>query len=502
MRRSVRPFLRCAALVLASAFAAPALQAAEPLAGNAAGGLRLDAARGQAAAPCVTANGCTPVGRARLVAAAAPGDPPKDARERADALLDDDLPSEQQQPMWTGLRGFYQFEGAYTLPRPAHWSKLRSRLEVGSQGQLTESIKWKASVRANYDAIYDLSDFYPSQVRQDQRFDFDVRETYLDIAAGNVELRLGRQHIIWGEVVGLFFADVVSAKDLRESVLPDFDLLRIPQWAGRAEYFMGDTHLEAIWIPVPTVDEIGKPGSAFYAYPPAGPAGYGYVINNERKPRRSGAEMNYGLRVSSLVKGWDGALFAYRSVDTQATFLRTIVNAPGPTFSYTPVHDKVTQFGATLAKDFGDVVIKGEAVYARGRNFNVSRLNDPDGVVTQDYLDYIVSFEFGLPDEQRLNFQFFQRRFHDHDPDIVPSARESGVTLFWSGKWGSHFSPQVLAIHSLNRSDWMLRPKVTWNFDKNWRVAGGADIFGGKPTGLFGQFDRQDRLYMEVRRSF
>jgi len=435
--------------------------------------------------------------RAPLVAAApAPGD----AKNRADALLDDDLLSDEA-PQTPGLRGFYQFEGAYTLPRPAHWSKLRNRLEVGSQGQFSESVKWKVGARADYDAIYDLSDFYSPQVKKDQRFDIDFRETYLDIAAGDLEFRLGRQQIVWGEVVGLFFADIVSAKDLRESVLPDFDLLRIPQWAGRVEYFKGDTHLEAIWIPVPTVDNIGKPGSDFYAYPPAAPAGYGYFINDEKKPRHNGTNQNFGVRLSTLVKGWDGALFAYRSVDNSPTFLRSIVNAPAPTFVYTPVHEKVTQYGATLAKDLGDFVIKGEAVYAMGREFNVSRLNDSDGVVGQNYLDYIVSLEFGLPDDNRLNLQFFQRRFSHHDADIIPRAVESGVTAFWSGKWGK-LTPQVLAIHSLNRSDWLLRPKVTWNFDKNWRAAVGADVFGGRQAGLFGQFNQKDRLYAEVRRSF
>ena len=441
---------------------------------------------------------------ARSVGADAP-DPPKDARMRADALLDDDLLSEQ--PAGSGLRGFYQFEGAYTYASPGHWSRARNRLEVGSQGSFSEALKWKATVRANYDALYDLSDFYPAAVKKDQRFDFDVRETYVDFAAGNVELRVGRQQIVWGEVVGLFFADVVSAKDLRESVLPDFDLLRLPQWAARAEYFAGDTHLEAIWIPVPTVDNIGKPGSAFYAYPPAGPAGYGYFINDEKKPRRNGGNMNYGVRLSTLVRGWDGALFAYRSVDTQPTFLREIAYTPGPTFAgqrfvYTPVHQKATQYGLTLAKDLGDFVMKGEAVYAMGREFNVSRLSDADGVVKQNYLDYIVSLEFALPAEQRLNLQFFQRHFTDHDVDIVPKVNEYGASVFWAGKWGKHLSPQVLAIHSLNRNDWMLRPKVTWNVERDWRAAFGVDLFHGKPNGLFGQFDQQDRVYFEVRRSF
>ena len=62
-------------------------------------------------------------------------------------------------------------------------------------------------------------------------------------------------------MVGLFFADVVSARDLREYLLPSFDIIRLPQWAARAEYFFGDSKLELVWIPVPTFDNIGKPGS-------------------------------------------------------------------------------------------------------------------------------------------------------------------------------------------------------------------------------------------------
>ncbi len=104
-------------------------------------------------------------------------------------------------------------------------------------------------------------------MRQDQRYDFFLRENYLDISAGNFDFRLGRQHVIWGEMVGLFFADVVSAKDMREFILPAFDILRIPQWAMRAEYSKNDIHAEVLWIPVPTLDEIGKPGADFYPGP-------------------------------------------------------------------------------------------------------------------------------------------------------------------------------------------------------------------------------------------
>lgn len=422
-------------------------------------------------------------------------------RSRADALLATDDVDEAPR-LVSKFFGFDQFEAGYIVPRPAHWSKLMNRLELGAQGAFSENVKWKLSGRVDYNAIYDLSNFYPRQVRDDQRFNAMFRDTYLDVGAGDFEFRFGRQQIIWGEVVGLFFADVVSAKDLRETILTDFDLLRIPQWAARAEYFKNDIHLEAIWIPLPSIDLIGKPGSDYFPYPPAPPAGYATVFNNERKPSRNAANQNFGLRASILRGGWDVAGFGYRSVDSSATFYREVIAGPAPAVIYTPRHDKITQYGLTVSKDLGNFLVKGEAVYTLGKNFNVTRLSDSDGVVRQDFLDYIVSFEFPLPNDARFNLQFFQRRFSDHDPDIIPSKVESGVTLFWAGKWNDKFEPQILLIHSLNRSDWLLRPKVVWNFRKDWRAAAGYDIFHGPRTGLFGQYEDKDRAYLEVRRSF
>jgi len=48
----------------------------------------------------------------------------------------------------------------------------------------------------------------------------------------------------------------------------------------------------------------------------------------------------------------------------------------------------------------------------------------------------------------------------------------------------------------------MLRPKLAWRLDKNWRVQAGLDIFGGGPLGLFGQFNNRDRVHTEIRYDF
>jgi hypothetical protein len=426
-----------------------------------------------------------------------------------DALFgdDDDLPEvsgktdKKESSSGGGVKGYLQFELARTTQKPVHWSKMLTRADLSSQGDLGNGIKWKLGARIDYDAVYSLYDYYPGSVARDQRFNFTLRENYLDIGAGDWDFRLGKQNVVWGEMVGLFFADVVSARDMREFILPEFDTMRIPQWAARAEYFKDDFHAELLWIPVASYDDIGKPGSEFYPFSPTVVPGITNQIRNEDLPSRKLSNSNYGLRLSTLSNGWDISGFAYSSMDISPTFYRDAVSSPG-TFIYEARHDRIHQYGGTLAKDFGSVVLKGEAVYTRGRKFNVLRLSDADGVVPQNTLDWALGLDFTLPADTRLNVQVFERDYFSHDPDLISDKRESGYSLLINHKLTDRLEAQAMWIASLNRTDWLFRPRVTWNFEKNWRLAVGADVFKGQQLGLFGRYDGNDRVYSEVRYSF
>ena len=150
-----------------------------------------------------------------------PGGQPGDDLLGRDALFGDDLPKTSPKPRddGHGIKGFVQFEAARTTADPEHWSKLRTRAELGSTGKLGDSLKWKLGARFDYDFVYGINDFYPADVEKNQRYNIEPRENYLDYSAGNWDFRLGKQHVVWGEMVGLFFADVVSARDLRELLL-------------------------------------------------------------------------------------------------------------------------------------------------------------------------------------------------------------------------------------------------------------------------------------------
>jgi len=431
-----------------------------------------------------------------------------DTKKRGrDALFDDDEVEQvadtglklKESPS-SGLKGYFQVELAHTTGSQVHWSKMLNRADIGSQGNLGDGVKWKLGARVDYDAVYDRYDYYPGAVARDQRFNLSLRENYIDFGAGDWDFRLGKQHVVWGEMVGLFFADVVSARDMREFILPEFDTMRIPQWAARAEYFNDDFHAELLWIPVASYDQIGKPGAEFFPDQPR-ISGLNVIYRNEDIPSRRLSNTNYGLRLSGLRNGWDVSGFVYSSMDNTATFYRDAQSQPGA-IVYEARHDRINQLGGTLSKDFGSVVLKAESVYTRGRQFSVVRFSDVDGVVPQNTLDWAVGLDFALPADTRLNVQLFQRYFFEHDADLISDKREDGYSLLLNRKLSDQLEVQALWIASINRTDWLFRPKVVWSFEKNWRLTFGADVFKGPAVGVFGRYDGNDRVYSEVRYSF
>ncbi|MCB1916027.1 MAG: hypothetical protein KDG52_09950 [Rhodocyclaceae bacterium] len=411
--------------------------------------------------------------------------------------LDDLLAMPGEAPKAVQPFAFVEGAAARTIAGDDHWSKLRVRLEGGASGSFGDGMRWKLAARVDADHAYVIEDdFYPLDVRRDQRADFMLREAYVDVPRGDWEFRLGRQHIVWGEMVGLFFADVVSARDVREFLLPDFDQLRIPQWAARAEYFgTADFHAELIWIPVATVDDIGKPGSDFYAFRPALPVPV-TIGEQEQPPSRLG-HGNVGVRLGHLVQGWDLTGFYYNSIDVTPTYYFDPAR-----LRFTPRHDRIQQLGSTVSKDFGSMVFRSEVVATTGRKFNTARTGAEDGLFESDTVDYAAGLDIPVGDRWRFNVQLFGRRVLSADSGAAISANETGGTVMVNRRFGEEVEAEVLAVVGFHRGDSMLRPKVEWRPGSDWRLRAGLDIFDGSGEGLFGRFDESDRAYVEARRSF
>jgi len=478
------------------------LSVGTPLAGHAAGTIAYDDAVATPAAPHATEPAPSKLlaqSREELFGLPPAGKPPAD-KPAAEKPSAEPLLAKPAPDRGFTLSGFYDFELAYTYPSAGHWSRAVNRFQLEATGRIGGG-KWKLGGRADIDPVYFTNDYYLQSVQNDQKTDFFWRENYIDFNAGDFAFRIGAQNIVWGEVVGLFFADVVSARDQREFILPSFDIIRIPQGAVRAEYFKNDSHLELVWIPVPAFDNIGKPGSDFYPFPLGSPTPQA-VANQFQDPDRPSSSLknsNYGLRANTLVDGWDLAAFYYRSYSAQPTFYRLSANPA----VFQPRYDRIWQAGGTVAKDFRSFVLKAEAVYTGPRNYLSSDPTAPQGVLERDALDWIISADFPFQQHDiRLNLQAFQRIYFGGGEDALAlKTGDFGASVLLSGKI-QKFEPQVLYIQTFGGGGGLIRPRIDWRFTPNTRLGLGVDIFTGPNDGLFGRYDSRDRVYSELRHDF
>ena len=441
-----------------------------------------------------------------------PGEPPA-----ADAASLDDLFESEATPAATvakapagpppskvKISGFVQNELGFAYTDDGHFSKFKTLAKVRLNGRLSDRVSFQLGGHLQYDPVFEFETFYPDAVEDDQKFDGYVDETFIDIDANDWDIRIGRQHIVWGEMVGLFFADVISAIDLREFVLPDFDLIRIPQWAIRAEYFKDDFHGELVYIPFMTIDDLGEFGAEYFPFPITLPAGVQSVFLEDKTPSDPGDEFGAGARGSWLKNGWDFSLFYYTSPDKTAAFERTIDFGVLPTtVFFKPVHDRIHQVGTTIAKDFGSFVFKAEAIETTDRRISVTDIPDFDGLEDSNELRYVLGIDWAGETGHNANLQFFQTWLQDHEPSMIYKELETGVSIFLTTtRWHRDIKPEVLWIRSLDRNEWLLETKLTWSFAVDWRAVLGTDIFEGPSTGVLGQFDSTDRVYWEFRYSF
>ncbi|MBI3105763.1 MAG: hypothetical protein HYY95_09375, partial [Candidatus Rokubacteria bacterium] len=204
------------------------------------------------------------------------------------------------------LHGFVQAGTAYRLIQPdrcARTQRLACREpfvlgEGRARVELTPRGEWWG-LTAKGEMIFDA--LVPE-------VDGELREGYLDLALGPLDLRIGRQVITWG-VGDLVFINDVFPKDWVAFIagLP-LEYLKKGSDAVSATGHWAGTSLQLVLIPRFETDTLPEAGGRLAFHDPAAAVERRYTDD----PTPSLGHTEAGARLSRNVLGWDLALYAYR----------------------------------------------------------------------------------------------------------------------------------------------------------------------------------------------
>ena len=425
-------------------------------------------------------------------------------------------------------RTFFQTEWTY---RPNDLFKLFAKMRlIGDHTQAMDS-----SLN-DYNAFPLSTPRYGSYLRatDDDEFNAEMSELYADVSPRNLWVRLGKQQIVWGEMIGARILDVVNPLDLSWHLQfepEEFENIRVPQWAIRARYdvaqkmmplsWLRDFYLEGFVNPgdiTPTI--LPACGSPFNPKPPSSP-----LFNIRERDRRGDVE--YGFRIGGRVEQFAGTL-NYLSLYSDSGYWESGAPLlPGPPSSDNPFptdnkYPRTDLYGASLNYAFPypiNITVTYEGIYSPDEPY-YDRYSPLPRIRYNHTLKQAIAFSrstFVLPhpiSAMMIQLQYSQTRVWDHDQIKSTPAPFSDSNSFDSTQntivlnlsqdlWHNNIRLSFKAIYDLDDCHY-IAPGFKYKYGNHWIFDIYGTILGGAETrpNRFGSMTWADEVFTRLTYQF
>jgi hypothetical protein len=357
--------------------------------------------------------------------------------------------------------GYLRNATAVRLEEPDQFTQVYNCLHLEYSDWLTNNTRLTVAGRAVYDGMYDLEEGWHPDDEADYHAYLDLREALLEVTAGDVDVYLGKQQVVWGKTDGFRVTDVVNPLDYRNTTATEFLDSRIPLWMLNLEYYPSMDHsVQVLLIP-----------DTQFAKIPEVPVPNGVTVN---KPDVSLENTKYGLKYSGFLKGWDVTLNYLYSWNDIPAFTRSIM--PDGAMSLTPEHHRLHIVGGTFATVVWDGVLRGELAAQLDAAFSTTDPADRDGIVKRPQLAYAVAYERDWFDVHWL-LQAFQQRITNYDTYISEEETMSFLTLNGSKTFlRETLEASSSVVYDIDGEQWTFHPELAYAYNDAVKLTCGVEF--------------------------
>lgn len=387
------------------------------------------------------------------------------------------------------LHGFSQGNYSFgTRPNPAG----------GDLKWAEERLQLKLDVAKEPFHLFIKTDAYFDHI--DEKGDLELREGYVDYTAKDWDLRLGRQIITWG-LGDLIFINDIFPKDYEaffsgrplEYLKKGVDGVKIGVYPSFASF-------EFVFIPFFKPNNFPDP-KRFWIYDPM-PS----IINREeKKPTKTLENTELAMRIYRDIGGFDASLYFYRG------FFRQPWMMPDNLLMRTRLtlfYPKLTVYGASIQGRALNGVLSLEAGYYDSRQDR----KGTDPMLPNSQTRLLIGYQTQMWEDFTIGLQYCGEYMHDYQeyernlPEGFP--KEMKLHQLVTLRLTQFLLHQTLRLsffsfYSPSYGDYMLNPEIKYSLtDRIWAAIGGNIFGGGKKWSQFGQLDKNDNIYLQLRYEF
>ena len=266
----------------------------------------------------------------------------QDEDTATDTLLVSETPADELQVQ---VKGFLDTYHAARTEGKGEWLASRTR----ARGELTLE-KGGARLFVSMNAIYNAL--------LKEQTGITLREAYLSYANAHVDLRAGRQIIIWGVADALRLTDQISPMDYTEFLAQDYDDIRTPVNAFRLRLVRQAFNVELVCIPVSDFFTLPTDERNPWAAHIDAPMPYTFDLDS-RKPKTRLRNVEFGGRLSVNLSGIDFSFCGLHTWNKMPAF-SCAVDPSGAAMTVVGHYHRLTMFGADVSFPIGRFVVRGE----------------------------------------------------------------------------------------------------------------------------------------------
>ena len=343
-----------------------------------------------------------------------------------------------------------------------------------------------------------ILDGFHDQINQD--LDADLREAYLDYTTDNFDFRLGRQIATWGVGDLLFINDVFPKNWVSFFSGRPLEYLKTGVDGLRTRYSADIVNGEIFIIPRFEPDTLPTP-KRFFLYD-----NYAGVTNrNEDLPDTSIGNTELGFRLFRRLGNFDVSAHAYRGYWRSPG---SKADDPNNATRVTAIYPPLSVYGLSAQGQSLGGVVSLEGGYYDSRD-------DRSGssiAVPNSELRFLGGYQKQLFQDFTLGLQYYAELMEDYDAykQSLPSgfARKKeyrDVATVRLTRFLKHqtWKLSLFTFYSPADNDYLLQPQVSYKVSDRLSINMGANIFGGeKQNTFFGQFDKNDNVYLNFRIDF
>ncbi|MCP4695895.1 MAG: hypothetical protein GY862_03450 [Gammaproteobacteria bacterium] len=313
-------------------------------------------------------------------------------------------------------------------------------------------------------------------------------EAYLQGSlAKHLDLKIGRQIVVWGKSDNLRVSDVLNPLDGRERGMVDIEDLRRPLFMSKLDYYHGNWNVSALAIHEIRFNKTPVYGSDYYPFARPQPP--------EAVPDSGGANTEYALALNGIFSGWDLALYRARFFDDQP-YRATLPGGAGELR-----HSRLTMTGLAANIAMGNWLFKGEAA-----RFDDVRYTELPGEANKRS-DFLLGVEYTGFHDTALSLEAVNRHLHlsaSNLADVNLKKRDEfqGAFRYQGDFMHSRLHLVLLAAVMGNGGGGFTRFTAAWDLADALTVTGGLIVYRSGNTIPFNAIGDNDRLFAELKYSF